>query len=513
MRASGLSRDQYLNQLQHWLDMSVNKNVPLTLLVMSRAFLFTTEDPSAVDEAAALQEAVSQLDEDVIVDAVIEATESGAAMSATPMDPEEAMKEREVVSKLKLDRMERQMELIEEERKEAKEIEKEKERGAEEKTDDPFKEKEDIAVELKSSNGHAKTDIEHGISERFDEDDEAIKDAKAEEQTKIKKQKTREKKRSKEKKREDRGNTFVLQKDSEGVGSGEGKNQNFSLTHAEIEALESLATNSAVTFERSLFEKLKLLKREAEVADVLSQTSIKRHEQEDVEEESEDEDDKVDMTNDLNDYKKDDQFETSVDDKDSIDHKEDASLTSKLKESATKIVKGDITVLEDLKESASKIADDVKDQVKDTIEGIDPSDDDASLEDAKAENELVKDVQDKNDKEADILRRGRSRLEKMINKLEAELNEVDQEIGRSLNVLDQNKDGMCTTGELRNAFKIVLKEDDMSKADSLINIVDPNNKGYFNINELHELLETLEEDDVDMEIFEYLGGKNTTEEL
>ena len=116
MRASGLSRDQYLNQLQHWLDMSVNKNVPLTLLVMSRAFLFTTEDPSAVDEAAALQEAVSQLDEDVIVDAVIEATESGAAMSATPMDPEEAMKEREVVSKLKLDRMERQMELIEEER-------------------------------------------------------------------------------------------------------------------------------------------------------------------------------------------------------------------------------------------------------------------------------------------------------------------------------------------------------------------------------------------------------------
>ena len=61
MRASGLSRDEYLSQLQHWLDMSVNKNVPLTLLVMSRAFLFTTDAPSADDQTAALQEAVSQV--------------------------------------------------------------------------------------------------------------------------------------------------------------------------------------------------------------------------------------------------------------------------------------------------------------------------------------------------------------------------------------------------------------------------------------------------------------------
>merc|ERR1712166_1289022 len=126
MRASGLSRDEYLTQLQHWLDMSVNKNVPLTLLVMSRAFLFTTSDPSAQDETAALQEAVSQLDEDVIVDAVIEAAESSAAMSATPMDAEEAAKEMEVLSQLKLERLERQRELIEKEREEAAEIEQEK---------------------------------------------------------------------------------------------------------------------------------------------------------------------------------------------------------------------------------------------------------------------------------------------------------------------------------------------------------------------------------------------------
>merc|ERR1712166_1464308 len=159
MRASGLSRDEYLTQLQHWLDMSVNKNVPLTLLVMSRAFLFTTSDPSAQDETAALQEAVSQLDEDVIVDAVIEAAESSAAMSATPMDAEEAAE-------------------IEQEKREAEEAEEAEEREEAEEMLEKFPEVADTATVLTSSSGDAKTYIE----------DKAFRKSKTQEKKNINKQ-------------------------------------------------------------------------------------------------------------------------------------------------------------------------------------------------------------------------------------------------------------------------------------------------------------------------------------
>merc|ERR1711865_1189178 len=91
--------------------------------------------------------------------------------------------------------------------------------------------------------------------------------------------------------------------------------------------------------------------------------------------------------------------------------------------------------------------------------------------------------------------------------LEAEDEEADQEIGTSLNLLDQNHDGICTTEELRNAYTKVLKEDDTSKADALIVRVDPKGKGYFKIADLHNLLEGLEGDDPDMEIFEFLAEK------
>ena len=155
---------------------------------MSRAFLFTTSDPSAQDETAALQEAVSQLDEDVIVDAVIEAAESSAAMSATPMDAEEAAKEMEVLSQLKLERLERQRELIEEEREEAAEIEQEKreaeeaeeaeEREEAEEMLEKFPEVADTATVLTSSSGDAKTYVE----------DKAFRKSKTQEKKNINKQ-------------------------------------------------------------------------------------------------------------------------------------------------------------------------------------------------------------------------------------------------------------------------------------------------------------------------------------
>ncbi len=46
MRAVGLSQQRYREDLQGWLDLSLEKSVPTTLLLMSRAFKITQAPPS-----------------------------------------------------------------------------------------------------------------------------------------------------------------------------------------------------------------------------------------------------------------------------------------------------------------------------------------------------------------------------------------------------------------------------------------------------------------------------------
>ena len=78
------------------------------------------------------------------------------------------------------------------------------------------------------------------------------------------------------------------------------------------------------------------------------------------------------------------------------------------------------------------------------------------------------------------------------------------EIGSSLNLLDQNHDGICTTQEIRNAFVGVLADHDHLEADALIEALDPLGRGYIQISELHDLLEGLQDDNSKKAIFEYL---------
>lgn len=80
MRSTGLSRDAYERALQQWLDLSVNKNVPISLLIMSRTFFLREEmtrrrPASAEDEGASsvagLADAISGLDKEVLNEVVL----------------------------------------------------------------------------------------------------------------------------------------------------------------------------------------------------------------------------------------------------------------------------------------------------------------------------------------------------------------------------------------------------------------------------------------------------------
>eukprot|EP00562_Extubocellulus_spinifer_P005962 CAMPEP_0178531788 /NCGR_PEP_ID=MMETSP0696-20121128/33621_1 /TAXON_ID=265572 /ORGANISM="Extubocellulus spinifer, Strain CCMP396" /LENGTH=648 /DNA_ID=CAMNT_0020163729 /DNA_START=13 /DNA_END=1961 /DNA_ORIENTATION=+ len=112
MRSTGLSKDAYKRALQQWLELSVNRNVPISLLIMSRTFFLQDEMashtmPATVESksVAGLADAISGLDKDVVNEVVL----SVASSEEKSSDPD--------VVKIKLEVLEHQNELIEEEKK------------------------------------------------------------------------------------------------------------------------------------------------------------------------------------------------------------------------------------------------------------------------------------------------------------------------------------------------------------------------------------------------------------
>ncbi|CAM9669822.1 unnamed protein product, partial [Ectocarpus sp. 12 AP-2014] len=105
MRATGLTKQGYVRQLSQWLDLSTKKSVPISLLIMSRAFTLQAPDP-----AKALAQSISAMDDDVVTEVMIE-----AASSEEQKTPEYRTR--------KLESLTRQNELIEEENRKREEAE------------------------------------------------------------------------------------------------------------------------------------------------------------------------------------------------------------------------------------------------------------------------------------------------------------------------------------------------------------------------------------------------------
>lgn len=109
MRSTGLSKDAYKRSLQQWLDLSVNKNVPISLLIMSRTFFLREEmfekktDDDGAKSLAGLADAISGLDKEVLNEVILEVATSEEKLS----DPE--------IRKIKLEVLAKQNELIQQE--------------------------------------------------------------------------------------------------------------------------------------------------------------------------------------------------------------------------------------------------------------------------------------------------------------------------------------------------------------------------------------------------------------
>ncbi|TDH68983.1 hypothetical protein CCR75_000946 [Bremia lactucae] len=100
MRATGLTKAGYVRQMRQWLDLSINKNVPASLLIMSRALNITATD----NLEQALATSMSSMDEEVVTEVALAAKAS--MVSETPE-----------MRKLKLDSIRYQNEMIADEEK------------------------------------------------------------------------------------------------------------------------------------------------------------------------------------------------------------------------------------------------------------------------------------------------------------------------------------------------------------------------------------------------------------
>lgn len=104
MRATGLSKFAYKRQLQDWLDLSMHKSVPISLLVLSRAFsIANIEKPESQTDG--IKSSISGLDEELLNEVVL----------AAARDEDEDNIE---IKLRRLESLEYQNEMIEEERAE-----------------------------------------------------------------------------------------------------------------------------------------------------------------------------------------------------------------------------------------------------------------------------------------------------------------------------------------------------------------------------------------------------------
>lgn len=128
MRSTGLSKEAYKRSLQQWLDLSVNKDLPISLLIMSRTF-FLREEMLEVREdddsksLSGLADAISGLDKEIVNEVILEVATQEEKLS----DPE--------VRKIKLEVLTQQNELIRKEAEAREAAQKKKEAAEKEKVE------------------------------------------------------------------------------------------------------------------------------------------------------------------------------------------------------------------------------------------------------------------------------------------------------------------------------------------------------------------------------------------
>ncbi len=388
MRSTGLSKDAYKKSLQQWIDLSVNRNVPISLLIMSRTFFLREEmtsraslDTDGSKSVAGLADAISGLDKEVVNEVILESVTPDKKKS----DPE--------FTRLKLEVLEHQNELIQEEN-EQREAEKAK-KSESDKQEQEQKEAEKIyAVEKEMPAIEESKQIE----EKASKIEKGTKELPPAIITEIKpKDETEE----------------VVEKTSDINEPGQAKieEEDKKLSSEEIDAISQLVSPDPVSAERQKLEEIKAAmqdKEEEEVEVMETEGSIEDITVAEV------------ITED-----KEPPVESFADDQD----KKAAELIAHMEEASKKESEMSTTVSMD-----GEIA---KEGETTTVK---------ETEEEYADGKLDK-----------AITRLKSKVENMVGNIEVQLSNVEEQIGDKLHFLDKDMDGILSREEMAICLQSVLK--------------------------------------------------------
>jgi len=457
MRSTGMSKEAYKRSLQQWIDLSVNRNVPISLLIMSRTFFLREEmasrasvDTDGSKSVAGLADAISGLDKEVVNEVILE--------SVTPEDK----KSDPELLKLKLEVLEHQNELIQEEKKqreaeEAKKAEQALEKQEAEKEAAKIEEVTDEEKEANEEGSELQVDKSVTVEEadKIVATDSASTDAQAEPKTLDVERETQTPEEELEEKEEDK-----------------------TLSAEEIDAISELVSPDPVSAER---QKLELLKAAMQQED-----------------ESEDEGPKATSADDVPSAQSDDEFGNQVPTETFADE-QDSKAASQI---ATEEEKSRIEA-----DSSTTIS----------MEGVIQEDSTGGTVPTEEEEEEDEFQNEKLDK---TISRLKSKVESMVGNIETQLSDVEEKIGNKLHILDKDMDGILTREEMSVCLQTVLKRPlSTHEAMAIAADMDKNQDGLFTLDELSKWLETskivkLVEEGRDAEVDEIIAlqAKNLNDE-
>mmetsp|Transcript_20782 Transcript_20782/g.34250 ORF Transcript_20782/g.34250 Transcript_20782/m.34250 type:complete len:934 (-) Transcript_20782:1999-4800(-) len=430
MRSTGLSKEAYAKALQQWLDLSVQKNVPITLLIMSRAFFLQDEMVSGESEitdhetksVSGLADAMSGIDKEVLNEIVLDMASSEEKSSNAD------------VMKIQLEVLEHQNELIKEEQEER-----------------------DAAAKEKAEKEKAKAKVEEQPPAEVEEKLTSIEGDPAKENGHISMEEI-----AQETKIQASSNTAdepipvesaVPVEKEETLSEEESDEDDNKLSAEEIEAIRQLTSPDPVHREREELQRIKAAMLAEEEKDTTADT----------------------ITSDQSDLQED---ETSLQTKEKV--QEETVAVSPTEPYFDE--KAQEEALEAIKEIEQEAAKEAKDATVISMEGD---------VDAKA-TEDSRDEQDVGDvKLQKAIDRLKSRVESMVGKIETQLTDVEVKIGNKFHLLDQDGDGVLTMEELAHVLQTVLKRQlTTDEAMAIAADIDTDKDGLFNITELAEWAET-----------------------
>jgi len=456
MRSTGLSKEQYKVALQQWLDLSVNMNVPIALLIMSRSFFLYDElkGPSSANESSSvtgLSDAISALDQDVLNQVVLEVATN-----------EERSRNPDVV-KISLEVLEQENEKIKkefEERVAAKRKEEAKKKEFEEEQDKKVKEEKKISFIKESEKISPSESIDQASQDDFlkhksqelESASPLVTDSShSGPPISVSKNETLDGKIS-----ADSGKK-VLETEGEAIKKGLEDN---SLSAEELSALAQLTSPSSVDGERAELERIKqAISSKVEGKD---KDEIIKHDSSGETKQGICEDDiEFDSSGSLIQLGEENKNEISsakdLDDTQIVNQQE--QHTSFHDESITYSVSSEI----------------IKTDESDKLDG----------------SQLVQKQNEPKDSLDKTVDRLKQRLEKMVGKIELQLSDVDEKIGNKMHFLDKDMDGVLTPEEVAQCLRLVLKREiSFDVAMKIAEDMDTNKDGLMTIAELNRWIET-----------------------